>query len=533
MPASAAASVTYEAGKTGEQVIPFGKITYKAAGTYEYTITEADAGKGWTTTGSPVAVKVIVTDNGDGTLSAEVTGGAITNEYNAEITIDPTDEEAETVFGRKNLTKTTQDGKGHEFSFTLVAADGAPMPEGATSSVSYEAAETGSKVIPFGKITYKAAGTYKYTITENTESYTAETGWTVTNSPVTVTVVVTDNGDGTLNAQVTGGEITNEYNAEPVVVDPTDTATLFGQKRLVLVKGDGEAYDFSFTLKAETAGAPMPTRPTATVLYAANEEGTKTIPFGKITFNEIGEYEYSISETVGSYTKEFGWTITDNDTKVKVTVTDGGEGKLVAAVSGTETITNSYEQVTVNATIRKAWNDNNDAEGKRPEKVSVQLKNGNTTVQEVELNAANNWSVTINNLPKFADGKAIEYSWTEEAVAGYTLESNTTAGEVTTLTNKVNEDGGYRLTIYYQYLDGRMAAPTVREDHKEGDNYDVVSPTIRTYTANIRRVLGTMPNHDVTVVVLYIPGDNLVPFEDYDTPLGLGNVSLNIGECYE
>ena len=348
-----------------------------------------------------------------------------------------------------------------------------------------------------------------------------------------MTVVVTDNGDGTLSAKVTGGEITNEYNAEPVVVDPTDTATLFGQKNLILVKGDGEAYDFSFTLKAETADAPMPARPTVTVLYAADESGTKTIPFGKITFTEIGEYEYSISETVGNYTKEFGWTITDNDTRVKVTVTDGGEGKLVAAVSGTETITNSYTYQTVNATIRKVWNDDNDAEGKRPEKVSVQLKNGSTTVQEAVLNAANNWSVTINDLPKFADGKTIEYSWTEEAVEGYTLESSATDGEVTTLTNKVNEDEGYRLTIYYQYLDGRTAAPTVREDHKEGDSYDVVSPTIRTYTANIRRVLGTMPNHDVTVVVLYIPGDNLVPFDEYDTPLGLGNVSLNVGECYE
>ena len=475
---------------------------------------------------------VEVTDNGDGTLSAEVTGGTIENTYDAEVTIDPT--ETETLFGAKNLIKTTQDGKGHEFSFTLAAADGAPMPESATAKVSYAAGEINTpKAIPFGEITYTAAGTYQYTITEDTEAYTAETGWTVTNSPLTVTVEVTDNGDGTLDAKVTGGEITNEYNAEPVEVDPTDTATLFGQKKLVLVKGDGEAYDFSFTLKAETAGAPMPARPTATVLYAAEEEGTKTIPFGKITFNEIGEYEYSISETVGNYTKEFGWTITDNDTKVKVTVTDGGEGKLVAAVSGTETITNSYERVTVNATIRKVWDDEDDADGKRPEKLSVQLKNGNTTVQEVELNAANNWSATINDLPKYADGKAIEYSWTEEAVEGYTLESSATDGEVTTLTNKVNEEGQYRLTIYYQYLDGRIAAPTVREDHKEGDEYDVVSPTIRTYTANIRRVLGAMPNHDVTVVVLYIPGDNLVPFEDYETPLGLGNVSLNIGECYE
>ncbi|QTE69321.1 Cna B-type domain-containing protein [Clostridiales bacterium] len=537
MPASAAVSVSYAADETGSKVIPFGKITYKAAGTYEYTITEADAGDGWTTSGSPVTVKVEVTDNGDGTLSAAVTGGTIENTYDAEITIDPTDEEAETVFGKKNLAKTTQDGKDHEFSFTLAAEDGAPMPEGATASVSYEAAETGVKVIPFGKITYTAAGTYKYTITEDTEGYTAETGWTVTNSPVTVTVEVTDNGDGTLDAQVTGGEITNEYNAEPVVVDPTDTATLFGRKNLILVKGDGEAYSFNFTLKAETAGAPMPGTPTATVNYAANEAGTKTIPFGKITFTEVGEFEYSISEVVGNYKPEYGWIITDNDTKVKVTVTDNGEGQLTAAVSGTETITNSYTYQTVNATINKVWNDNNNAAGRRPVKLTVQLKNGNTTVQEAELNAANNWSITVNELPKFADGKEITYSWTEEAVVGYTLESNTTVGQVTTLTNRVTGGGGgpatYNVTVRYEYLDGRPAAPTAVVNRRPGENYSIDSPGIPNYTPTIKTVQGTMPNHDVTVVVLYIPGDNLVPFDEYDTPLGLGNVSLNIGDCYE
>ena len=633
MPEDAEGEVGYKAGITGEKIIPFGEITYKAAGTYTYTITENTDDyteeKGWKVSDNPITVTVRVTDNGDGTLSATVTGGVIKNEYNAEVTVDPKD--TKTKFGEKNLAKTTEDGEGHEFSFTLAAVGTAPMPEkaeDAKGTVSYDAAETGVKTIPFGKITYKAAGTYEYTITEETETYTAEKGWTVTNSPLTVTVEVTDNGDGTLSAAVTGGVITNEYNAKEVTVDPTDTTTLFGQKNLILVKGDGEAYDFSFTLKAETEGAPMPESAEATVSYAAKEDGTKTIPFGKITYTKVGEYEYSISETVGEYTEELGWTITDNDTKVKVTVTDGGEGQLLAAVSGTETITNSYTQVTIDVTVRKEWDDADNQDGKRPadlkvvlsadgtavnyvtlsknnnwtgtvtgvpkykkgkeitytwtepevagytgekpategyvtvltnthtpetvdltvkkvwndnnaarrpENLTVYLKKDSTVLQQITLNAANSWTATVTGLPKYEAGTEIKYSWDEAAVTGYTLVSNTTEGQVTTLTNRRTGGGPtrYRLTVLYRYLDGSTAAPTVTEMHSQGDHYNVVSPVIPGYTANIKIVQGTMPNHDVTVIVLYIPGDDLVEIPDYETPLGLGNVSLNIGDCYE
>ena len=96
--------------------------------------------------------------------------------------------------------------------------------EDAKGAVGYKAAETGKQIIPFGEITYKAAGTYTYTITENTDDYTEAKGWKVSDNPITVTVRVTDNGDGKLSATVTGGVIKNEYNAE-VTVDPKDTKT--------------------------------------------------------------------------------------------------------------------------------------------------------------------------------------------------------------------------------------------------------------------------------------------------------------------
>ena len=43
-----------------------------------------------------------------------------------------------------------------------------------------------------------------------------------------------------------------------------------------------------------------------------------------------------------------------------------------------------------------------------------------------------------------------------------------------------------------------------------------------------------MPNHDVEYLVLYLPVKGAYEIiTDYDTPLGIGDVYINIGECFE
>ena len=106
-----------------------------------------------------------------------------------------------------------------------------------------------------------------------------------------------------------------------------------------------------------------------------------------------------------------------------------------------------------------------------------------------------------------------------------------TDGAVTTLTNTRNVPS--RLRITYQYLNGDEAEPPVELTLDPGAPYDVPSPVIPGYTPTIVRVQGTMPDHNVEVLVLYLPGDGLHILDDYETPLGLGNVFINIGECIE
>ena len=93
---------------------------------------------------------------------------------------------------------------------------------------------------------------------------------------------------------------------------------------------------------------------------------------------------------------------------------------------------NTHEPELIDLTVKKVWDDANNQDGKRPASLAVTLSNGT----EVTLNAANNWTATVKNLPKYADGKEIEYTWKEDALpAGYTLTDTSVNGTVTTLTN--------------------------------------------------------------------------------------------------
>ena len=201
-------------------------------------------------------------------------------------------------------------------------------------------------------------------------------------------------------------------------------------------------------------------------------------------------------------------------------------------------ITNTHEIETASRTVTKAWNDNNNPN--RPASITVTLNANGTAVGTATLNAENNWTATIDNLPVNENGNPISYTWTEDAIAGYTLTNTTVAvtadGENTTLTNTYNNvvPPQHRVQIHYRYTNGTEASPTVTLTLYEGDNYNVPSPVIPGYTPSQRVITGTMRNTDVEYLVLYAPGDRtFYVIDEYETPLGIGNVYLNIGDCIE
>ncbi len=201
---------------TADGKIAMDKITYDKPGKHTYTLREANGGtisKGITYSDAKFTIETTITDNGDGTLKAEhVLKGDKPAEFTNAYSVTPLD--ADLDFGLSKAIDGREWTDGDEFSFTITAPDGTPLPNPATVTVSKRDAKDGIAAIKFGKIHYTAAGTYKYEIRENAGS---TVGMTYDAHVATAEVTVTEDGNGTLTANVTkkeNGRFTNKYRTE-------------------------------------------------------------------------------------------------------------------------------------------------------------------------------------------------------------------------------------------------------------------------------------------------------------------------------
>jgi hypothetical protein len=142
--------------------------------------------------------------------------------------------------------------------------------------------------------------------------------------------------------------------------------------------------------------------------------------------------------TVQSVTLSAGnnWTyvfedlpVYDNGTKIVYSFKeDAVEGyKLNLTNDGAAyTATNIHTPAVTEASVSKVWDDNNNNDNVRPASVTMQLMANGTAVtgKTVTLDATDNWSGKLDNLPKFSNGTLINYTWkeilTEEQQKNYT-----------------------------------------------------------------------------------------------------------------
>lgn len=178
----------------------------------------------------------------------------------------------------------------------------------------------------FDSITFDTAGTYHYTVSEVDGGLG---GVSYDSTIYTVRVDVTENVDANaLEAKVTyidNADMATELDAMTFTntyQSASTVATLGVSKELQ----DGTLADGQFTFELTGAdGAPMPESATAT----NNAQGV--VSFGSITFDAVGEYDYTVTEVNDG---QDGITY-DEDTRrtIHVSVTDDGEGHLVAEVT--------------------------------------------------------------------------------------------------------------------------------------------------------------------------------------------------------
>ena len=421
--------------------VTFGPIKYGLSDKdkeYTYTITEDSFGDGWS--GSPASVKatVKVSDNGDGTLKADVTydptDAKFTNTYKAtgKATLE-VEKKLEGAAWPEDKTLT----------MTLAGQDGAPMPAEGGESVELTAADKAT----FGEIAYTEADagkTYTYKISEG-NGFGA--GWTGSGD-VTATVVVTDNGNGTLATKVTytpeDATITNTYKA-------TGEIELFAGKKLDAAESlnaPDVTGKYTLTLEAQD-GAPMPEGATDGKVEIKNADGDGTMTtFGKIAFTEADAgktYTYKVTETGTVAGVENGTA----EYTVTVKVTDNGNGTLKAEVaegSKNTLFTNTYKVEPVEASfpVKKVISVPEGLKGPAEWSYTIDVAAGEGAPEaETMTGTVDQDNDTANFGPfKFTAPGEYTYTVTETGtVAGITNDADATTGKTVTITVVDNGDG--------------------------------------------------------------------------------------------
>ena len=295
------------------------KITYDKAGEHTYILREAKGaeGNGIAYDDKTYTVVTTITDNGKGKLVAKhELKDAKTAEFKNSYKPNPGEfSVTDQITATKVLTG--RDLKDGEFSFQLVEGD----------KVVATGKNATDGTITMSPVKYEKAGTHTYTLREVNGGTTSK-GITYDDKTYTIVTTITDKGDGTLEAkhELKGAEdaksieFKNSYS-----VTPLETELDFGLSKAIDGRDWTDADKFSFTISAPE-GAPLPESTTVTV----GKSDANAIKFGTIRFTAAGTYKYEIRENAGNAA---GMTYDAHVATAEVTVTENGEGKLIANVT--------------------------------------------------------------------------------------------------------------------------------------------------------------------------------------------------------
>lgn len=334
----------------------FGALTFKAVGTYNFVITEAAQTNGITASVTSVPVTVTVGYAPyDGKLHAAVVYGNDVNATSA-VFVNTYGAEGVTVTGLAGTkTLTGRDLVAGEFAFKLETNDDATAAAVAnqtvvlggtalqTSMLAYNAADGSWS---FGDIRFEKAGTYLFKVSE-VAAGTLLPGVTYDTTTYNVTVVVTDNGQGALVAEVqkpeSGFAFSNAYAS-----DVSQSPTVYGTK--VLTGRTLQAGEFSFALSGYRIEGSL------TASNAADGSFSFTLPtltmadLADVTADGSGvrtkTFNYALTEVVpaAEYQRP-GVAYSDASYSIAVTLTDDGQGNLTTATAITDKNGESVDQI--------------------------------------------------------------------------------------------------------------------------------------------------------------------------------------------
>lgn len=373
---TAAGQVTFTNGKaqldvTGGTTV---RIDGLPAGT-TFTVTEQGVGQnGWTVKDATSQEGVENTSTADGIVTGTIPAGS-----QASLTFSNTYHADEVGLNTNTTLKVQKNLEGRDWrdtdSFDFVIAgfrapsgvDPVPVPEDTVVTVD---ASTDAYTASFGDITFDTPGEYRYTIQENGDPEQPIAGIDYSDAIYRVTVMVGDNGTGSLVIDSVkselmyddGGNLANTENeGTPVEGDTmafkntynasTDTEGIQGKKVYNDTTGDNpyEGGKFSFKLEAQggfvtdsgnaddltiaAAGTPMPAGAQDNAVTTTNVGSDFTFPAITFDGNDAGNtYVYKVTEV---NTGEPGMAYSNAEHTVQISVkevTDGDGTHIVATV---------------------------------------------------------------------------------------------------------------------------------------------------------------------------------------------------------
>ncbi|MCU6725426.1 Spy0128 family protein [Muricoprocola aceti] len=345
------------------ETVDFGSISYSKNGTYYYKISETGTSDKYILDGTSYVVKVEVTSETALEGSTRITryssrasyykGSSVEDCTEANkvagvggiafnnITYTATGElelEATKVLTGKELTS-------EEFSFELKNKEGTVLQTKKNDAFGN---------VKFDKIAYTLddVGEHVYTVSEGIPEDT--NGIMYDNNVYTVEVVVSDNGDGTLQIDKTIKDSDEEKRADITFTNTyyeKGSANLRATKDFSGTTWKDETFQFVLTAgKAEgsEAASPMPEGTVDGSKTVTVTKDSKTAEFGTIVYVNNGTYNYQIHEVND---EQAGITYDGIVWNVRVIVSNGQNGVKNVAIQYKKSTDETYTQ----------WNDANDA----------------------------------------------------------------------------------------------------------------------------------------------------------------------------
>lgn len=163
------------------------------------------------------------------------------------------------------------------------------------------------------------------------------------------------------------------------------------------------------------------------------------------------------SRRVKSVTAAENWTVTfenlpknkNHGQNIQYTVSEAfvsGYTEAITQNGDNYTITNTHTPASSEFFVTKIWKDNGNNDGMRPDEITVTAHGSDGRSYTEKLNANNQWSIMFSNLPKYADGKTIDYTLAEEVVPGYASSITRNGKSFTLINTHVDETKNITIT---------------------------------------------------------------------------------------